>query len=65
MLWRVRNGELKMNVPLIISNHPDLENIAKDFEAEFVYIDTSNFSKSNVENQILNLLKDFKIELVV
>ncbi len=65
LLWRVRNGELKMNVPLIISNHPDLENIAKDFEAEFVYIDTSNCSKFNVENQILNLLKDFDIELVV
>ena len=65
LLWRVRNGELKMNVPLIISNHPDLENIAKDFDAEFVYIDTSNCSKVNVENQILNLLKDFDIELVV
>ena len=65
LLWRVRNGELKMNVPLIISNHPDLENIAKDFEAEFVYIDTSICSKPNVENQILTLLKDFDIELVV
>ena len=65
LLWRVRNGELKMNVPLIISNHPDLENIAKDFDAQFVYIDNSNSSKSNVENQILNLLKDFDIDLVV
>ena len=65
LLWRVRNGELKMNVPLIISNHPDLENIAKDFDAEFVYIDTSNCSKFNVENQILNLLKEFDIEFVV
>ena len=65
LLWRVRNGELKMNVPLIISNHPDLEKIAKDFEAEFFYIDTTNSSKSNVENQILTLLKDFDIQLVV
>lgn len=65
LLWRVRNGELKMNVPLIISNHPDLENIAKDFNAKFVYIDTSNCSKSIVEKQILNLLKDFDVELVV
>ncbi len=65
LLWRVRNGELKMNVPLIISNHPDLENIAKDFNAQFIYIDSLNSSKSNVENQILNLLKDFDIELVV
>ena len=65
LLWRVRNGELKMNVPLIISNHPDLENIAKDFKAQFVFIDTTNLSKASVEKQILNLLKDFDIELVV
>ena len=65
LLWRVRNGELKMNVPIIISNHPDLESIANDFNAKFFYIDTSNSSKSNVEKQILNLLKDFDIELVV
>ena len=65
LLWRVRNGELQMNVPLIISNHPDLENIAKDFKAQFVCIDTSNLSKASVEKQILNLLKDFDIELVV
>ncbi len=65
LLWRVRNGELKMNVPLILSNHPDLENIAKDFNAQFVYVDTYNCSKANVEKHILNLLKDFDIELVV
>ena len=65
LLWRVKNGELKMNVPLIISNHPDLENIAKDFNAKFVFVDTSNSSKSNVENQILNLLKNFDIRFVV
>ncbi|ABM73100.1 formyltetrahydrofolate deformylase [Prochlorococcus marinus str. MIT 9515] len=65
LLWRVRNGELKMNVPLIISNHPDLEEIAKDFNAQFVYIDNLKYSKSTVENQILNLLNDFDIELVV
>ena len=65
LLWRVRNGELKMKVPLIISNHPDLENIAKDFDAKFVCVDTFNCSKLNVEKQILNLLKDFDIKLVV
>ena len=65
LLWRVRNGELKMNVPLIISNHPDLENIAADFNAKFVFIDTFNCSKPSVEKQILSLLKDFDVELVV
>ena len=65
LLWRVRNGELKMKVPLIISNHPDLENIANDFNAQFVFVDFLNSSKSNIENHILNLLKDFNIGLVV
>ncbi len=65
LLWRVRNGELKMNVPLIISNHPDLENIARDFNAKFSFIDTSTCSKLSAEKQILSLLKDFDVELVV
>ena len=65
LLWRVRNGELKMNVPLIISNHLDFENIARDFNAKFIFVDTLKVSKPNVENQILNLLRDFDIQLVI
>ena len=65
LLWRVRNGELKMNVPLIISNHPDLESIANDFNSQFVYFDNVNSSKSDVEDQILKLIEKFDIDLVV
>ncbi|MBO6959751.1 MAG: formyltetrahydrofolate deformylase [Prochlorococcus marinus CUG1438] len=65
LLWRVRNGELKMKVPLIISNHSDLENIANDFNAKFVHIDTSTIDKSDAEDQFLNLLKEYEIDLVV
>ena len=65
LLWRVRNGELKMNVPLIISNHPDLESIANDFNSQFVYFDIVNSSKSDVEDQILKLIDQFDIDFVV
>ena len=65
LLWRVRNGELKMKVPLIISNHSDLENIANDFNAKFVHINTFNIDKSVVEDHFLNLLKEYEIDLVV
>ena len=65
LLWRVRNGELQMNVPLIISNHPDLESIANDFNSQFVYFDTVNSSKSDVEDQILKLIDQFDIDFVV
>jgi formyltetrahydrofolate deformylase len=65
LLWRVRNGELKMKVPLIVSNHSDLVNIANDFNAKFVYIDTFNIDKSVVEDQFFNLIKEYEIDLVV
>ena len=65
LLWRVRNGELKMNVPLIISNHPDLEGIANDFNSKFIYIDTINFPKTDIEDQILKLIDQFDIDFVV
>jgi len=47
-----------MKVPLIISNHSHLENIANDFNAKFVYIDTFKTDKTIVEDQFLNLLKE-------
>ena len=65
LLWRARNGELKMNVPLIISNHPDLQKIAEDFNAQFFYFDTFSLEKSLVEKKILALMKKFNIELIV
>ncbi len=65
LLWRVRNGELKMKVPLIISNHKELSVIADDFKSKFFYFDTFNNSKIDIEHKILNLLNDFDIELVV
>ncbi len=65
LLWRVRNGELKMKVPLIISNHPDLKNIAKDFNAQFIYYDSMANQKTEIEKQILKQLRLFDIKLVV
>ena len=65
LLWRMRNGELRMNVPLIISNHPDLEEFAKDFNAEFIYYDSFKKQRSEVEKEILNNLKHFDIKLVI
>ena len=65
LLWRVRNGELMMKVPLIISNHPDLENLANDFNSKFIYYDSIQNQRLEVEKQILFNLKKFDIKLVI
>ena len=54
-----------MKVPLIISNHPDLEGLAKDFNAQFFYYDSINNQRSEIERQVLNKLKIFDIKFAI
>ena len=65
LLWRVQAGELCMNVPLVISNHPDLEEICSSFSIPFKLIEIDKNNKADSESKILNLLNDYKIDLGV
>lgn len=65
LLWRIRSGELAMEVPLVISNHPDLRPLAEDVGARFVHLPISAATKAEVEERQLALLDDEGIELVV
>ena len=65
LLWRTRSGELPMAVPLVISNHPDLEPVARDFGATYVHLPVTAHTKAEVEQEQLRLLAEHQIELVV
>ena len=65
LLWRVKAGELSMKVPLVISNHSDLEGICLDFGIPFQLIEIDKNNKANSESKILDLLKKYKIDLGV
>lgn len=65
LLWRTRSGELPMAVPLVISNHPDLEPLARDFGATYVHLPVTAATKGEVEAEQLRLLAEHHIELVV
>ena len=65
LLWRVKAGELSMKVPLVISNHSDLEGICLDFGIPFQLIEIDKNNKANSESKILDLLKQYKIDLGV
>jgi formyltetrahydrofolate deformylase len=54
-----------MQVPLVVSNHPDLEALAVDFGARFVHLPITAASRSEVEQAQLALLEEERIELVV
>ena len=65
LLWRVQSGELPMQVPLVIANHPDLEPLCASFEIPFVCVPVSRDTKAEAEQRILQLLEQNKVELAV
>ena len=65
LLWRVKAGELCMNVPLVISNHSDLEEICSSFSIPFKLIEVNKNNKADSESKILDLLNEYKIDLGV
>jgi len=65
LLARQSSGDLNCEIPLIISNHPDLEPIAKMHGIAFHCIPVSKDSKAEQEAAELELLKQNNIDLIV
>ncbi len=65
LLIRYSTGELRVDIPLIISNHEDLRNIADQFGIPFYHIPVTKKNKKEADAQQLQLLKDHKIDFLV
>jgi len=65
ILARYAAGEWRVDIPIIISNHPDMEPVAKRFGIEFHYIPINKENKAEQEALQLKLLKKNKITFCV
>jgi formyltetrahydrofolate deformylase len=65
LLLRELEGELKCDIPLIIGNHSDLENMAKQFDKPFFHLPITKDTKPQQEAEIKALLTEYNIDLVV
>ena len=65
LLGRYASGELPVEIPLIISNHPDLEIVAKRFEIPFKHIAVTKATKAAAEAEQIAAIKEHKIDLIV
>ncbi|MDR1226976.1 MAG: formyltetrahydrofolate deformylase [Prevotellaceae bacterium] len=65
MLARYSAGEWNVEVPLIISNHIDMEPVAKQFGIPYHVIDITAQSKAAQEEKQLALLKENSVNFVV
>ena len=65
ILSRYRSGELLVEIPLIISNHNKLRNIAEQFDIPYFHIPVHKEIKTQAEAEQLQLLKQYKINFIV
>lgn len=65
ILSQQRSGKLNCEIPFIISNHKDLEGIAKQFEIPFFHIPVSKENKKEAEEKQLEILKQYQIDFIV
>jgi formyltetrahydrofolate deformylase len=56
LLWRWRRGELYADIPLVVSNHPELEREAARFDVAFEHIPVDRDNKGPAETALLELL---------
>jgi formyltetrahydrofolate deformylase len=65
LLYRTRSGVLPIEIPAIISNHPDLAPLAKWHEIQFHHLPVTAKTRAKQEAQILGLIEKLDIDLVV
>ncbi|MCI0606270.1 formyltetrahydrofolate deformylase [bacterium] len=65
LLIRCKEGEIQCEIPMIISNHPDLRYIAEDFQIPYHWLPVTNDTRMQQESQMRRLLGQHGINLVV
>lgn len=65
VLARYESGEWKVEIPLIISNHDKVKNIAERYNIPFYHMPITKATKGQQEEKELALLEKYKIDFVV
>ncbi len=65
LLHRYASGSLAIEIPAIISNHPDMEEMANWYNIPFHHLPITTKTKSKQEDQIFELIKNLDIDLTV
>ncbi len=65
LLFRQSIGQLKIDVPLIISNHPDFAPLASTYNIPYHHLPVTPETKTSQEEKILQLVEENSIDLIV
>ncbi|CAB4826500.1 unannotated protein [freshwater metagenome] len=65
LLYLFELGELHVDIPLVISNHPELKDLVESHGIPFLHLPVSADKKDAQEKQMLDKISELKIDFVV
>jgi formyltetrahydrofolate deformylase len=65
LLYRWRAGELQVDIPVVVSNHPDLGATVTGQGIDFEYLPITETSRAAAEDRVRELVQAHGVELVV
>ncbi|GAC1537073.1 MAG: formyltetrahydrofolate deformylase [Candidatus Velthaea sp.] len=65
LLFRYSTGDLRIDIPAIVSNHSDLASLAQAYRVPFYHLPVTSVNKTAQEQRLLEIVDSERIELVV
>jgi formyltetrahydrofolate deformylase len=65
LLARYEAGEWRVEIPLIISNHPDMQSAAERLGIDYVHLPVTPENRAEQERRQLELLEQYRIDFIV
>jgi formyltetrahydrofolate deformylase len=64
LLWRWKSGELAMDIPFILSNHPDLEALARMYNVPYYHLPMRKEHRQEDQQRLLEFVQD-KVDFLI
>jgi formyltetrahydrofolate deformylase len=64
LLWNWRRGDLRAEIPLVVSNHADLRAAVESFQVPFLHVPNDRNSRAEAEGRMLEALEG-RVDLLV
>ncbi len=65
LLYRYRMGTLNLEIPVVVSNHPDFAELVGSYGIPYVHLPVTPDTKAEAEAEMLRLVAEHEVELVV
>ena len=65
LLFRQSTNQLRIEIPAIVSNHPDFAPLASTYGIPFYHLPVKPETKTEQESKVLDLVREYQVDLVV